>query len=260
GTGRIIEGPSDARDLRELRSNALSDDVGLGWSRPIFLATTMGSLGALRILAGLLLAIAPLIAGLLLFDVTRGVFAGWLRALAFVAIGSLGATLLLSIQVAVMEPWVADVLQRRSLRYVTATAPTEALALVLAFAVAMAGVMLVLARMAFQNDWSRALAIVVRGGAQEAARVEPWLPARPAEIPVHSRALAISESVAAAVRRDAGGYAGTEQARRIETLRTIESAPAAAPAVAPTGERLGSGYRRNARRATRSESGRDSRR
>ena len=56
---------------------------------------------------------------------TRGLFAGWVRGLAFVAIASLGVTLLLSIQVAVMQPWLVDVLNRRITGDITPRAPTH---------------------------------------------------------------------------------------------------------------------------------------
>jgi type IV secretion system protein VirB6 len=104
----------------------------------LFLATTIGSLAALRIAGGLLLALAPLFAGLLLFDLTRGIFSGWLRGLALVALGSLGVTVLLSVQLAVTEPWLADALERRARGDATPTTPTEMLALTLAFAIATA--------------------------------------------------------------------------------------------------------------------------
>jgi len=47
GTGRVVEGPMDPNWAREFQSVALADEAGYGWSRPIFLATTLGSLGTL---------------------------------------------------------------------------------------------------------------------------------------------------------------------------------------------------------------------
>jgi type IV secretion system protein VirB6 len=260
GTGRIVETPVSAGFAREFRSVALADEAGYGWSRPIFLASTIGSLGALRIAGGLLLAIAPLIAGLLLFDFTRGLFAGWVRGLAYVAIASLGATLLLSVQVAVTEPWLLDVLNRRNVGDIAPRAPTEALALTLAFAVAMVGMLLLLAKVAFQNSWIIA-PMSRRPQAAPAARDAPqWRPAGTSEIPIHSRALAISESVTATLRREQAGAGGFEPVRRIEMVQRGE------PAVGPAGHGgaavnpLGSAYRRNTRRETGSQRGRDERR
>src|SRR5687768_3698520 len=59
-TGEIID-PAGG-----FRSIALADETGIGWARPFYLASTIGALGLLRIASGLLLALAPLIAGLLL--------------------------------------------------------------------------------------------------------------------------------------------------------------------------------------------------
>jgi len=259
GTGRVFEGPQDPRAAREFQSVALADEAGYGWSRPIFLATTLGSLGVLRMAGGLLLAIAPLMAGLLLFDFTRGLFAGWLRGLAFVAVASLGATLLLSIQIAVMEPWLTDVLNLRNFDQITPRAPTEALALVLAFAIAMAGMLFLLGKVAFQNSWALAQPVLARLQALPLAReAQAWRPAGSAEIPVHSRALAISESVGSAVRRERREASGIEPLRRIEVSQRGDIAAGAAQggtAVNP----LGSGYRRNTRRETGSKRGRDER-
>jgi type IV secretion system protein VirB6 len=260
GTGRVIEGPVGPEVAREFQSVALGDDAGYGWSRPIFLATTLGALGILRIGGGLLLAIAPLMAGLLLFDFTRGLFAGWVRGLVFVAVASLGATLLLSIQVAIMEPWLIDVISLRNVREITPRAPTEALALVLAFAIAMVGMLVLLAKVAFQNSWTVPAPILQRLPSLPIGRDVPqWRPAGAAEIPVHSRALAISESVSSSMRRERGEGGGIDPVRRIEMVQRGEPAAAAAAPGAPAVNPLGSGYRRNVRRETGSQRGRDER-
>jgi type IV secretion system protein VirB6 len=259
GTGRTVEGPLDAAEAREFQSVALADDAGYGWSRPIFLATTLGSLGLLRIAAGLLLAIAPLMAGLLLFDFTRGLFAGWLRGLAFVTVGSLGATLLLSIQVAIMEPWLVDILDHRAVGDITPRAPTEALALVLAFGLAMGGMLFLLAKVAFQNSWAFVQPLLARARRAELAIETPQRrPAGIAEIPIQSRALAISESVSASIRREQEGGPGMEPVRRIEMIRRGEVVGDVARSTTGANP-LGSSYRRNVRRETGSQRGRDER-
>jgi type IV secretion system protein VirB6 len=260
GTGRIVEGQISADFERQFRSIALGDEAGYGWSRPIFLAATLGSLGVLRIAGGLLLAIAPLMAGLLLFDFTRGLFAGWVRGLAFVAIASLGVTLLLSIQVAVMEPWLLDVLNRRNAGGITPRAPTEALALTLAFGIAVVGLLFVLAKVAFQNTWVIAPIVQRLQGMPAMADAPRWRPAGIAEIPVHSRALAISESVTATVRREQGGAGGFEPVRRIEMVQRGEPTASQSAGSGVATNPLGSAYRRNTRRETGSQRGRNERR
>jgi len=260
GTGRLVGETFDAQTAREFQSIALGDSEGYGWARPVFLASTIGALGVLRIGGGLLLALAPLFAGLLLFDLTRGLFAGWLRGLAFVAVASLGVTLLLSVQVAVMEPWLVDVLARRQAGVVTPTAPTEALALTVAFAIALSGMLFLLARVAFQNAWPLRQGIVARPAAPAPAREAiQWRPLGGAEIPVHSRALAISESVSTTVRRERGAAGGIDPVRRIEMITRGEAPREAGGAGATAAEPLGSGYRRTGRRETGSQRSRDER-
>lgn len=252
-TGEIIdEGPTSG-----FRQIALEDEAGLGWSRPIYLASTIGSLAVLRIAGGLLLALAPLFAGLLLFDLTRGLFAGWLRGLALVALGSLGLTVLLSVQIALMEPWLADVLSRRGLGYATPTAPTELLALVVAFALAAAGLLFILGKVTFQNAWAQkdAFARIIRGAAEGARALAPAV--RVAEIPVHSRAAAISESVATSIRREELGADGSERVRRIGFARSGEAAAGPITATSGSAQPLGSAYRRTGLRDTSSHRRRD---
>lgn len=261
GTGRQTGEVIDEGAASGFRPIALEDEAGLGWSRPLFLAATIGPLAALRIAGGLLLALAPLVAGLLLFDLTRGLFAGWLRGLALVALGSLGLAVLYSVQVAVMEPWLAEVLNRRALGYATPTAPTELLALVLGFAIAAAGLMALLAKVAFQNAWASRQPILARLGATIASGDTSGAIRSPTTmIPVHSRAAAISESMALTVRREELQGQGGDQIRRIDIERTGQQVtPAASASMPPPVTPLGSGYRRTSRQGTSSQQQRDQR-
>lgn len=258
GTGRDTGRLLDGRPEGNFTSVAMEDQTGFGWARSVYLAATIGPLAALRIAGGLLLALAPLFAGLLLFDLTRGIFVGWLRGLALVAFGSLGLTVLLSVQLAVTEPWLADLLERRSLGYATPTAPTEMLALSLAFAIATAALMVVLGKIAFQQTLSAGRPVLARIAAERrASEPVPLAQASPALLPVHSRAIAISESVEASVRRESSRET-IDRARVIGGL----AAPAQAAAGRPGGssEPLGSGYRRTTGRSARSQRTRDDRR
>ena len=57
-------------------SVALGDKTGFAWGRISFLAGSIAPFAVIRISAGLLLALAPLMAGLLLFGETYGIFMG----------------------------------------------------------------------------------------------------------------------------------------------------------------------------------------
>lgn len=247
----------EARADGAFRSIAMEDETALGWARTVFLATAIGSLAVLRIAGGLLLAIAPLMAGLLLFDLARGLFAGWLRGLVLVALGSLGITLLLATQVAVMEPWLADALNRRSLGYATPSAPTELLALALAFAIAAAGLFAVLAKVAFQNAWGFTFVQRERG---EPARQPGSAPrvqaAGPVELTAHARALSISEGVRTVLRHE-DARRGVPQTLLLQGPQAAAHGPA--PAAAPATP-IGSSWRRTSQRTTAAQTSRDNRR
>lgn len=235
---------------------ALEDEAGLGWSRPIYLASTVGALGAVRIAGGLLIAIAPLMAGLLLFDFSRSLFAGWLSGLFSVALGSLGLTTLLSVQIAVMAPWIRDVLDHRSLGYATPAAPTEMLALVTAFAIATAGLLFLLARVAFQSGWL-ANQMVRSPPVREATVRQPEFPTASTTIghPVHSRATSISENVAYLVRREERPR--PEADRKPTGLREGTPPSTVTHTTAGSSVPLGRGYRQTARSNTPSQKRRD---
>lgn len=260
GTGRQTGAILDEGTTSGFRQIALEDEAGLGWARPVYLATTIGSLAVVRVAGGLLLALAPLFAGLLLFDLTRGMFVGWLRGLALVALGSLGLTVLLSVELAILEPWLADVLNRRGLGYATPTAPTELLALVAAFAIAAAGLMFILGKVAFQNAWVSYRPAIARIIERAPAWEQGSRPLQVAnEIPVHSRALAISESVASSIRRDEVRAGTFDPVRRIGMDRPSEGGQGISGTTGAVTEPLGSGYRRNHRRDMQSQRRRDDR-
>ena len=260
GTGRQTGKLIDENQTGGFRSVALEDEAGLGWSRTIYLASTIGSLAMLRITGGLLLALAPLLAGLLLFDATRGLFAGWLRALAFVALGSLGLTVLLSVQVAMLDPMLTDILNRRTLGYATPTAPTELLALVMAFAVAIVGLMAVFAKIAFQNVWSTSRPAIAHLINATTSRQPELLPVSAAGgTIVQSRVFAISESIATAVRRESLQSETVDRMRRIEMDRGMGSLTPMTMDALAAAQPLGSGYRRSSRRNMQSHERRDKR-
>ncbi|MBW3617792.1 MAG: type IV secretion system protein [Proteobacteria bacterium] len=83
--------------------------VGFGAMALTLAATTLllASLGVLlaaKVVLALLLAIGPIFIVLLLFDATRGVFEGWLRASLAFAFAPLAVTLLLGVALTMLEP------------------------------------------------------------------------------------------------------------------------------------------------------------
>ena len=132
---------------------ALADDTAFGSARLLYLASTIGTLALLRIAAGLLLALTPLVAGMLFFPWTRGLVAGWIRGLVLTMAGSIGTALVLSVELAIIEPWLADALKVRSLGYAIPAAPTELFAIMLAFTIVQLMMIWLLARVVFTRGW-----------------------------------------------------------------------------------------------------------
>jgi type IV secretion system protein VirB6 len=130
----------------------LADDTALGWGKALYVSSIIGSFGLLRLAGGLFLALAPLFASFLLFDATRFLFFGWLRSLIAVALGSIGIAIVLGVQLAIVEPWLLQVLALRAARIATLSAPFELMALALAFSLATLGILVLALRVAFASS------------------------------------------------------------------------------------------------------------
>ncbi len=199
----------------------ISDDLAFGLSRVSFLTGIIGAFGIVRVGAGLLLALAPLFAGLLLFETTCGLFIGWLRSLAATILAGIAVTIISGIELALLEPWLADTLQQRFARIVTPAAPVELLIMCLSFTTILFGVLILVARVAFTMTipavWiSRRAAANAPDVISERERhsfvkgdTAAWQP---------SRAHAVADAIAAVQRREtvtavaaiaSGGMAGS---------------------------------------------------
>lgn len=204
----------------------LADDLAFGTARIAFLSSVVAAFALVRLGAGILLALAPLFAGLLLFNMGRGLFAGWLRALVFTVLGSITLAVLLGVELALLEPWLAQALRLRYANVVTAEAPIELLVLSLAFATALAGVFILILWLTFtvhvQVDLQKLAAL--KGPTDKAGGMQPPLAAGIGTGP--ARATAVANAVAAAQRRESASPAG----RTMQRLRLsgATEAPAAA--------------------------------
>ena len=86
---------------------------GLNLAATLMLLTSLGAVLAAKIVLGLLLGLGPLFIAMLLFDATRGVFEGWLRASLAFALVPLVAILGLVVELTMIEP---DLLRLAGLR------------------------------------------------------------------------------------------------------------------------------------------------
>lgn len=153
GTGRFQAGtvavaPGQTADSA-FREFAMPDNVGWSTARIFYLVGVIAPLALLRMAAGILLALAPLFALLLLFDATRGIFANWLGGLFATLVGTIATALVLAAELAILEPWLADALTRRAASVALPEAPTELLAMTAAFALIGAAMLYLVLRIAF---------------------------------------------------------------------------------------------------------------
>lgn len=234
--------------------SALQDDAAFGYARLLYLAGTVGSLGLLRILGGLLLALAPLAAALLLFDATRGIFAGWVKGLVLVVIGSIGLTIVLAVELAMVEPWLADALRIRALGYAAPSAPIEIFAMALAFTLVKFGMIWLLGKVAFSRGWP---SLPVLQSSTSTNQFTTLQPAPAALAPTASRAERTAESVERIVTSQRG-YAPGRMPPGFSTASAADrdrqaSAPATgsgSAAASATIDRVGTSWRRSAYRGS----------
>ncbi len=112
GLQSAVDQMQTTADFYAARSGTASPLVGgiaygamlLNGSAMLLLLSTIGLLIASKIVLALLLAIAPAIAALLLFDATRGMVEGWLRAMVTLALTPLSVILLLTMELVLLEP------------------------------------------------------------------------------------------------------------------------------------------------------------
>jgi type IV secretion system protein VirB6 len=183
------------------------EPLALGYARITYLVATLSALAAVRLTAGLLLALGPLFIAFLLFEGTRGLFEGWVRALAGAALGAVAVTILLGAQLALIEPWLMYLIAMRQADLSITGAPVELFAVMLVFGIALIGALYAAARVAtgfrLPPAW-RALpdriADTLRANQPAQPRMALSQPHIPAE--ERSRAAAVVEAVSATQRRE----------------------------------------------------------
>jgi type IV secretion system protein VirB6 len=235
------------------------DTFALGAARAIFLAGAIGAFALLRIAGGFLLAFGPLFILFLLFEGTRGLFEGWLRALIGIAFGALATSIVLGIELALIEPWLTDLLARRAAGIAVIGAPAQLLAIAAIFAGVLGVMLFVMGRIAFSwklpISWPE-LHALARGSVQDNRRAFPSSRDR---IPVadRSRAALIADAVATIQRREQGGMPGSGATRARVTSQAGRSRDSALPLASPP---LGRSFpRRTATRVSASAGLRDRR-
>ncbi len=200
--------------------------AGLLWLSAIgVLLTTVGVILASKIVLGFLLAIGPVFVALFLFDATRGLFDGWLRATLAFAIAPLAANVFGAAMLIMMSPFLTTLTENAAAE-VFDMGPIVTIGLIVAvFAIVMAMAL-------------RAAAMIAGGFASGSGRTTELL-ARDAAAETRY----ISSQGAAGSSAGVGGDAreprsATTVSRRTDIVRD-------APELLAVSERLGQAYRRN---------------
>jgi type IV secretion system protein VirB6 len=153
----------------------------------LMMFATLGVVLTAKIVLALLLALGPIFIALLLFDSTRGVFEGWLRASLAFAFAPLFAILALTVQLTLIEPQLVALSDMRSTGNVDMAAATAAFMLtVITAGVSGAGVVgIFIVASGFRLPWRTARAAA-------ADRNQP-----PSPSVIHSASLAARQPPAA---------------------------------------------------------------
>src|SRR6185503_8639849 len=143
----------------------------------------------------------------LLFDATRGLFEGWLRVLAGTALGALGTSVALGVELAFLEPRLAYLISLRTAGYAVPGAAIELMVIALIFALALVAMLAATARVAYgfrlPAAWRLGPERPVAGPRSDETRFAFSRELAPAGID-RSRASAVADAVAASQRREAG--------------------------------------------------------
>lgn len=184
------------------------------------LMTTLGAVLMAKIVLGMLLALGPVFVAFLLFDATRGLFEGWLRASVAFAIAPLLGILGLVGQLTLIEPHLIRLAEMRAQGVVDLAPAIAIFMLCLVFAaVALAGALAVgIIAVGFKLPW-RDQAIASERGLQDAAPASPVALAAASAagrsgLDQQSRAASVVAAAAAMDRRDSRAIEAVTSPRR----------------------------------------------
>jgi len=238
------------------QSISVFDPLALGLARVIYLVGAVGALAAMRLVAGIMLALGPFFAAFLLFESTRGLFEGWIRVLAGAALGALGVAVVLGVELALIEPWLGQLIAWRAAGYSIAGAPTELLVVSLVFALSILAVVIGAWRLTvgfgLPAAWRTAPARLVETVRRVNGSLAPVM--RGQAVPTErSRATLVADAMTATMRRELAGGTGHALAPRRAEPHDAGRAQAASAARTP----LGQSYRRARTRLSASAARRD---
>lgn len=138
GTGRqqlaALNTRSGAPASSEFHGQAISESLAFATGRYLLLSSAIVSLGGLKLLGGLTIALLPLFALLILFRATAHHFVGAIAVLAALAIAGVATSILLMVELGFLEGWIVSTMESRAANYAIASAPIELLLIASLFA------------------------------------------------------------------------------------------------------------------------------
>ena len=166
--------------------------------------TTLGVVLAAKIVLGLLLALGPLFIAFLLFDSTRGLFEGWLRAALTFAFLPLFAILALVVHLTLVEPYLLALIRMTASNKPDLAAATGILVLsMVGTGVSLAGVIAIFVVMTgFRLPWRAARPAEAGAVSAGASAVTTYPVPVLAAQPLQPRIAAVSAAAASLERRD----------------------------------------------------------
>jgi type IV secretion system protein VirB6 len=199
--------PASGGVLTTLLSKAGFDSMLMLISAVILLLASLGVLLACKVVLGLLLAAGPIFITLLLFDSTRGLFEGWLRASLGFALAPLAVTLMLGLALNLLAPSLQQIEVMRQVNSYTPGVAFSVMVLVVVFAGVSLGLVAAGAAIAGGFKLPRAARSVEGASAPAAAAAGASVDAALAP-----RAARTAAAMAAQERRDAAIFARSTMA------------------------------------------------
>jgi type IV secretion system protein VirB6 len=228
-----------------LRGGEAAVASGLWKAQAILFMSTAGLLAMASVAVGVLATLGPIFIALFLFEETRGLFAGWLRAIATAALIPMLCWITTTIMLVVIDPWLTEMARGRLSGDLSVQTATVLSAVIFIFAAAQAALTFGAGVIAggFQLGKAKAGPTVAPASAAPAAASQPI--SRPERLAMQLGALTSSR------RLDVAGSAGGAQGGRAGGPAAVYASAASASAASGAGGgmvplRVGDGYRRSA--------------
>ncbi len=216
-------------NAQALSGGAAQAADGLWRAASLLFLSTVGILCLAVVSVGVLSALGPLFIALFLFDATRGLFVGWVKAMVSATVTPIACWLAITVMLVVLEPWLATLADQRAADVLDPDSARAVTAVISVFALAQIGLLGAGGVIASGFDLKR-LRILPRGEAGKAP------PTTVRSVEALHRAHELARRLPVEAAQAAAARATTSVQRSFEPARSRESAPPPA--------RLGEGYRR----------------